>query len=155
VSNTESIDRRGESGVGKALQQRIMRAVEHFHRCGEDVEWVSEDRCKVPSQRFNDRKYLVIFGKDGERCQCVDFNREHDGKRLGACVHTITALISWAKRVDYRVVSRHDSRLGDYVYDVVETRAGVDRIVGTFAWVGSAYHTVWILRGWHSDRDAA
>lgn len=144
MSNTESIASKSwESGLGEALQKRILRGIEHYGQCEESIEWVAEDRCKVPSQRFPKRSYLVIFGKDGERCQCYDFSRS----RLGACKHTAAALISWAKGVDYRVDKRHDSRREDFVWDVVETRAGVDRVVGTFAYVGSAYHAKWALEG--------
>lgn len=149
---TESIPDQGSKRgrVSRPLAQRIRRGIEHYANHGEYIEWVAEDRCKVPSCKHPEHFYLVVFGEDGERCVCPDFSRNN----IGVCKHTIAALISWAKKVDHRVEKRHDSRLGAYVWDVVETHAGVDRVVETYWYIGTAYHALWALPGTNAGEAA-
>jgi hypothetical protein len=143
VTTATSVAREGEEGVPAELQERIALGVELYHEHGHNVVWVDEDRCEVPSKSRPGKVRLVVFGKEGERCSCPDFKKH--GQNLGACNHTIQALMSWAKKTSYKVVKRHDSRIGEEVYDLVEHRGGADRTVGTFSWVGTAYHAKWAL----------
>lgn len=50
----------------------------------------------------------------------------------------------------YRVVERHDSRLGQTVYDLMETREGIESRCGMFTEISVAYITLWQKRGWTS-----
>lgn len=82
--------------IPTALQERIVRGIEHHAEHGNGIEWVAEDRCKVPSRSRVGYFHLVAFCEDGERCSCPDFQK--NGQEFGACLHTVSALISWAKR---------------------------------------------------------
>lgn len=126
----------------KALQKRRVgegRAL--FNVRGDQIEWVDVDRCYVPGKARP--RYLVVFGEEGERCGCPDFQRL--GEELGMCKHTVAARISFSQIASYHVRKRHDSRLGREVWDLVETKAGVDRIIEIFDWVGNAYARKWAL----------
>ncbi len=142
TSGARKTEREGEA---TKLTERIRRGIEDFHQRGHLIEWIGENRCKVPSTSKAGRFHLVIFGKDGERCGCPD----KVGDDLGTCRHRVSALISWAKKVEHYVAKAHSSRLGSDVWNVVETRAGVDRVVGTFLYVGTAYHAKWALESDH------
>lgn len=126
-------DTKGNGGISEALAKRILRGLDLWTSKGHLIEWVDTDRCRVPSQRHDGRFYLVVFGEDGERCRCKDFGVH--GREYGACLHTVAALISWAKRVEYRVEKRPELRMvaGEdgmggqevfTVYELVEVRAG-------------------------------
>lgn len=119
--------KRGEGEISEALAKRILRGLDLWTSKGHLIEWVDEDRCKVPSQRHDGRFYLVVFGEDGERCRCKDFGVH--GREYGACLHTVAALISWAKRVSYEVRKGHDSRFGADVWRLVEIKAGNERVL--------------------------
>ncbi len=133
----------GEGGPSIALQQRILRGINLYAEKGHEIVWLGEDRCRVPSCSHEGRSYLVTLSGQSERCQCKDYGRA----KLGACKHTVAALISWAKQVSYTVRRRHDSRRGEYVWDVVEIRAGVERVVFAGLSCSVAYHEKWILEG--------
>ncbi len=143
----ESVTRKAGEGIPVALQARIVRGIALAAERGEEIEWVDHDRCWVPSRSMPGQRHLVVLDADGEKCSCKDFGYA----QMGACLHTVAVLISWAKRVEYRVVNRHDSRIGGSVWDVVETRAGQDVPVGTFTDVGDAYSVCWELRGWTGE----
>lgn len=54
------------------------------------------------------------------------------------------------EEISYRVVKRHDSRLGQTVYDLMETRNGIETRHGWFTEISVAYITLWEKRGWTS-----
>lgn len=152
-----SIDRPAverERSVSPELAARILRGIELFAEKGEGIAWVEVDRCKVSSRTHEGRSYLVVMGPDGERCQCADFSR--NGEINGACLHTVAALISWAKRVAYRVERREVTRMcrGEHgmggtevapVWVLVEERAGVSRELYRSDRVGEVYEMKWAV----------
>jgi hypothetical protein len=105
------------------LAQRIQRGLSLYSEKGQEIVWLAEDRCFVPSRTHEGRRYLVVFGEDGERCNCAD----RTGDRLGTCLHRIAALVSRAKRPVYEVRKTHDSRRQAEVFILIERRAGAER----------------------------
>lgn len=47
--------------------------------------------------------------------------------------------------ITYRVVSRHDSRKCRVVFDLIETRDGLDSRVGWFEHISTAYVCKWAM----------
>jgi hypothetical protein len=129
----------------EAVTQRIRRGLKLWEEFGDQIEWVAEDRCKVPSCRRAGRHYLVILGPDGERCGCPDYQRNRE--KLALCKHTTAALISWSKRSTYRVEKRHNSLLPGDEWLLIEHRAGHEELVGAYLWIGQAYLDKWTLEG--------
>lgn len=150
VKNRVARKAEGEGGPSIALQQRILRGIELYADRGEEIQWVAEDRCYVPSQSRPNKRYLVTLSGQSEKCRCKDY----DHANLGACKHTVASLISWAKQVQYGVRKRHDSRLGEYVWDVVEVRAGVERVAFSGLSCMEAFHIKWFLEGIGIERAA-
>lgn len=71
-----------------------------------------------------------------------------------ATLHAVAALISWSKRVEYRVVRRHDSRLMANVYVLIEIRAGVERELFQSTYISEVYWMRWQLVNPEWDVDA-
>lgn len=119
------------------LTARIKRGIELFASKGEQVVWVATDRAKVPSCRHAGRTYLVVLHTDYETCNCGD----REGDLLGTCKHRTAALISHARRVFYRVEKFGPREARSYA--LIETRAGVDRVILRSASCADVYHEKW------------
>lgn len=119
------------------LTARIKRGIELFASKGQQIVWVDVDRAKVPSCRHAGRTYLVVLHADYETCNCVD----REGAELGCCKHIAAALVSHARRVFYRVDKFGPAEARSYA--LVETRAGVDRVILRSASCADVYHEKW------------
>ncbi len=145
-----SLPQSGTGGErGRHIADRIRRGVALFAEKGHGVEWLAEDRCKVPSRTRPGVKYLVVFGEDGERCRCRD--HEIHGAEYGVCLHIVCALIASAKRPTYRVERVHDSRVGRFVYVLVERRAGLEREVSRRLACSDAWLDKWAAEGYRLE----
>lgn len=162
TANPQAHKSTGEGGVSEALAKRILRGLDLWTDKGHLIEWVDTDRCRVPSQRHDGRFYLVVFGEDGERCNCSD----RAGEKIGTCKHRCAALVSWAKRVEYHVEKRPELRMvaGEdgmggqevfTVYELVEVRAGgaVKRALYRSDDVSEVYWMLWEVQGFVSGED--
>lgn len=123
------------------LTARIKRGIELFASKGEQIAWIDTNRCRVPSRTWPGRSYLVVLHEDYETCNCGD----REGDRLGTCLHRTAALVSHARRVFYRVEEFGPAQARSYA--LVETRAGVDRVILRSASCADVYHEKWLLEG--------
>jgi hypothetical protein len=144
----KEVYRKGKREEPTQLAQRIQRGLDLYSEKGEQIVWLAEDRCRVPSCAHEGRGYLVVFGESGERCQCPDFSRSG----LGCCKHTLAALVSWAKRPAWEVRKVHDSRVPGHVWQVVDAKTGYVESVRPNP--GDAYFDLWELRGMGPGRAA-
>jgi len=138
----QSIDQKAPEGNGHKIADRVRRGIDLYALKRGDIRHHG-DRVEVPSCTGRGR-YVVRL--DPEHCSCPDFRR--NGEELGCCKHTVAALIADAKRVEYRVEKRFDSRFGLDTHFVVETRAGVERDVSRRLSSTDAHLDLWKLEGY-------
>lgn len=132
-----------EEGISEQLTHRILRGVNLYAERGAEIVWLADDRCYVPSRTRPGKRYVVVFGEDGERCKCRDF--EIHGAENGCCLHTVAALISWSKRVFYEVRRDRDLNYEADVYKLVEVRGGAEQVLYQSDRVSEVYWHKWQL----------
>lgn len=123
------------------IAERIRRGIDLYSSRHADIRHHG-DRVEVPSCTGRGR-YVVRL--DPEHCSCPDFRR--NGDELGCCKHTVAAMIADAKRVEFRVERRHDSRFGLDLFYLVEVRRGSSRDVARRCALGDIYRDKWEHEG--------
>jgi hypothetical protein len=113
-----------DSSVPAHPSTRELRALELFHERGRDIERLSENVYRVPSQD-GQRSYDVLYG-DREECPCPDF--EFHG---GPCKHLMAVGVLRAKRrgATLRSLTALEDQLAHELMDDDERQEFRDRVL--------------------------
>lgn len=102
----------------EGIASRIRTGIAFYAERGDEITRIDEGVYLVPSS-CGSGAYRVTLTEDGNGCPCADRGRSG----LPICRHGASAMIADAKRIEYRVDSRHDSRFG-VEHAVAEYRSG-------------------------------